>query len=73
MHKIYFVFLFLFSFSVFAQNEAIELKNFITGEGELDKETGIITWKKALQPKQNWKTRFSYTIKFPKDKRINLR
>lgn len=40
--------------------------------GKLNKETGIIEWKLRLQPGEQTKKKFSYTVKIPKDKRINL-
>ena len=39
MHKIYYVFLFLFNISVFAQNDTLKVKYLII-TGEFDKETG---------------------------------
>ena len=44
------------------------------GNAEVDKETGFLTWKVKLEPGENKKYRFSYTVKYPKDKVIqNLR
>ena len=40
--------------------------------GQLNKETGIVEWKLKLQPGEQIKKRISYTVKIPKDKRINL-
>lgn len=40
--------------------------------GKLNKETGIVEWKLKLQPGEQVKKKFSYTVKIPKDKRINL-
>jgi uncharacterized protein (TIGR02231 family) len=33
-------------------------------------ETGVITWKLELKPGDSKKVRFSYSVKFPKDKKI---
>jgi uncharacterized protein (TIGR02231 family) len=33
-------------------------------------ETGVLTWKIELKPGESKKVRFSYTVKFPKDKKI---
>ena len=44
------------------------------GNAEVDKETGFLTWKVKLEPGENKKYGFSYTVKYPKDKVIqNLR
>lgn len=36
----------------------------------VNEELGILTWKLALQPGESRKVRFSYTVKYPKEKRI---
>jgi len=36
----------------------------------VNEELGILTWKLALQPGESKKVRFSYTVKYPKEKRI---
>lgn len=36
----------------------------------VDSETGILTWKMKLQPGETKKIRFSYSVKYPKDKVI---
>ncbi len=41
-----------------------------SSNGEVDEETGIITWNIKLQPGESKKIRFSYTVKYPKDKMI---
>ncbi len=41
-------------------------------EGEVDKESGIITWVLTLQPGQEKKLTKSYTVKYPKDRRVVL-
>ncbi len=38
------------------------------GDAEKDVETGILTWNVKLQPGESKKFRFSYSIKYPKDK-----
>ncbi|MGB1003391.1 MAG: DUF4139 domain-containing protein [Salibacteraceae bacterium] len=40
--------------------------------GELNKETGILKWKKTIDPGQSVTLRFDYEVKYPKDKPINL-
>lgn len=56
-----------------AQNDAIKVEDVQFNAAALDKETGELTWEVKLQPKQNWVERLGYTVKFPKDKRVNLR
>jgi Domain of unknown function (DUF4139) len=33
-------------------------------------ETGVLTWKIDLKPGESKKVRFSYSVKYPKDKKI---
>lgn len=40
--------------------------------GKLNKETGIVEWKLTLKPGEQIKKRIIYSVKLPKDKRINL-
>lgn len=40
--------------------------------GKLNKETGIIEWKLKLKSGEQIKKRLAYTVKIPKEKRINL-
>jgi uncharacterized protein (TIGR02231 family) len=40
------------------------------GQAEVNNETGILKWKVKLEPGESRKFRFSYTITYPKDKRI---
>jgi uncharacterized protein (TIGR02231 family) len=40
------------------------------GNSQLNKETGLITWQISLQPGESKKYRFSYSIKYPADKKI---
>ena len=39
---------------------------------ELDKETGIIKWKKTIPAGSSITLRFDYEVKYPKDKRVNI-
>jgi uncharacterized protein (TIGR02231 family) len=41
-----------------------------SGDAIVNKETGVITWKLSLKPGENKKIRFSYSVKYPKDKKI---
>lgn len=36
----------------------------------INPETGVLTWKIELKPGESKKVRFSYTVKYPKDKKI---
>lgn len=40
------------------------------GNGSLNEETGLITWKKSLKPGETHKMRFGFTVKYPKGKHI---
>lgn len=40
------------------------------GDAKIDNDTGIMTWKIKLQPGESKKIKFSYQIKYPKDKII---
>jgi uncharacterized protein (TIGR02231 family) len=40
------------------------------GEAIMNPETGILTWKVNLKPGESKKLRFSYSVKYPKDKKI---
>lgn len=50
----------------------IELEN--NGKAEVNEELGILNWKIKLEPGEQKKYRFTYNVKYPKDKKItNLR
>lgn len=52
----------------------VEIKLDEWSEAEINEELGILNWKMTLQPGEQKKYRFSYTVKYPKDKKIiNLR
>jgi uncharacterized protein (TIGR02231 family) len=40
------------------------------GDAMVNPETGVLTWKVNLKPGESKKFRFSYTVKYPKDKKI---
>jgi uncharacterized protein (TIGR02231 family) len=44
-----------------------------TSNGELNKETGIITWKYTIEPSESKKLLLKYSVKFPKNKTVYLR
>jgi hypothetical protein len=48
----------------------VEVKLDDDGGAAVNEETGVLTWKVNLKPGESQKLRFSYTVKYPKDKRI---
>jgi hypothetical protein len=54
-------------------NKEIDVENINAPNAELDKLTGIITWIIELQPGQEKQLSFTYSVKYPKDKRIVLK
>ncbi len=52
----------------------VEIKLDDNGGASLNEEAGVLTWKLELKPGESRKLRFSYTVKYPKDKKfINLK
>lgn len=54
------------------QNKEIKIDKINYGDGNFDKDTGIIEWKINVAPKQSIKKTIAYEVKYPKNKRINL-
>lgn len=48
----------------------VEVKLEDGGEAMVNMETGVLTWKIDLKPGESRKVRFSYSVKYPKDKKI---
>jgi uncharacterized protein (TIGR02231 family) len=48
----------------------VEVKLEDGSEAMVNAETGVLTWKIELKPGESKKVRFSYTVKYPKDKKI---
>ena len=48
----------------------VEVKLEDNGGAMANEETGVLTWKINLKPGENRKVRFSYSVKYPKDKKI---
>jgi len=46
----------------------VSLEN--NGDAIVNTETGVLTWKLNLKPGESKKVRFSYSVKYPKDKKI---
>lgn len=53
-------------------NKEIEVELTDTGNAEVNDETGVLNWKMALAPGEIKKVRFTYSVKYPKDKTVNL-
>ncbi len=48
----------------------VEVKLEDGSEAMINTETGVLTWKIDLKPGESKKVRFSYSVKYPKDKKI---
>jgi uncharacterized protein (TIGR02231 family) len=48
----------------------VEIKLEDGGDASVNTETGVLTWKTELKPGESRKLRFSYSVKYPKDKKI---
>ncbi|SEO64309.1 DUF4139 domain-containing protein [Niastella yeongjuensis] len=53
-------------------NKDIEVELLQSDGASVNTETGILTWKPQLAPGEIKKYRISYSVKYPKDKQINL-
>jgi hypothetical protein len=53
-------------------NKDIQVNDVEAPEGQVDKETGIVTWPLTLQPGQEKKLQLSYSVKYPKDRKVVL-
>jgi hypothetical protein len=53
-----------------SQNSEITVSVLNLSGGELNKETGIVTWTLTLEPDQTRQLNLSYQVKFPKNKSI---
>ena len=53
-------------------NKDIEVELLEISNAEINKDLGVLNWKLSLAPGETKKVRFSYSIKYPKDKTINL-
>ena len=50
----------------------IDVKLIESVEGTANDELGVVTWRLHIEPGQNKKLRISYSVKYPKDKLVNL-
>ena len=55
-----------------SQNKAIKLDDIETGNSNFDDEKGIMKWTINLKSGETDKVKHSYSIKYPKGKRVNL-
>jgi TonB-dependent SusC/RagA subfamily outer membrane receptor len=53
-------------------NKEITVELTESGNAEVNNELGILNWQLKLAPGESKKVRFSYSVKYPKDKVINL-
>lgn len=53
-------------------NKEIEVELLESSDAEINKDLGILNWKIALAPGEVKKIRFAYSVKYPKDKTLNL-
>jgi uncharacterized protein (TIGR02231 family) len=54
-----------------SKNTAIEVKLLDQGQAQYNAETGVLTWLKSVNSGEVVKLRFSYEVKYPKDKVIS--
>ena len=55
-----------------SQNKEVEVELLESDAAAVNEETGVLTWKISLAPGEVKKVRISYSIKYPKDKALNL-
>jgi TonB-dependent SusC/RagA subfamily outer membrane receptor len=53
-------------------NKEIEVELLDDGGAAVNKDLGVLTWKIELAPGESKKIRFSYSVKYPKDKMVQL-
>jgi len=55
-----------------SSNSEIQVELIETTDDQYDKETGFLTWELELAPGESKKLIFKYSVKFPKDRSVNL-
>ena len=55
-----------------SQNKEIEVELLENSSASINEETGVLNWKLQLAPGEVKKLRISYSVKYPKDKTLNL-
>ena len=53
-------------------NKDVEVELLDAANAMNNTETGVLTWKLELAPGETKKIRFAYSVKYPKDKVLNL-
>jgi|SRR5450432_44099 len=53
-------------------NKEISVEDIKAPDGEVDKDSGIVTWTLTLSPGQERKLGIGYSVKYPKDKKVVL-
>ena len=55
-----------------SQDKEVDVELIESSEAANNNETGVLTWKLKLEPGEVKKLKMSYSVKFPKDKTLNL-
>ncbi|WP_405212093.1 mucoidy inhibitor MuiA family protein [Dokdonia sp. Asnod2-E02] len=55
-----------------SQNKEIKVGKIVTGDALYDEDTGILEWTLTLSPASSNSKQFSYELKYPKYKKVNL-
>ena len=55
-----------------SSNKEIEINLNKSDNAKLNEENGQLKWEFDLEPKQEKKIEFSYTVSYPKEKKINI-
>jgi len=55
-----------------SSNKEIEVELTESNNASINSETGELKWQIPLQPNEQKKIRFQYSVKYPKDKKLNL-
>ena len=56
-----------------SRNESIEVEDVNYSKAEYNSKTGYITWKLQLQPNEKTTLSYGYSLKYPKNRVLNLR
>lgn len=55
-----------------SQNRDIKVDDIETGTSDYNSKKGIMTWKTSISPNQSDAYKFSYTLKYPRYRKVNL-
>jgi uncharacterized protein affecting Mg2+/Co2+ transport len=55
-----------------SQNKEVEVELLESNEAAINEEIGVLTWKLNIAPGEVKKVKISYSVKYPKDKTLNL-